>query len=134
MALPVHSGPRPLIQFHSHFLADGKTPWTRDQPAAKPLTEHRATQTQNRRIYKINIHALNGIRTHDPSVRASEESSCFRPRGYCGRLTSWKLQNVKMNRKHSNIFRNATAVTINSECGKDSRAFPFPATVNRGQS
>jgi hypothetical protein len=29
------------------------------------------------------IHALNGIRTHDPSVRASEDSSCLRPRGHC---------------------------------------------------
>jgi hypothetical protein len=28
------------------------------------------------------IHDLSGIRTHDPSVRASEESSCLRPRGH----------------------------------------------------
>jgi hypothetical protein len=34
------------------------------------------------------IHALSGIRTHDPSVRASEDSSCLRPRGYCDRRTS----------------------------------------------
>jgi hypothetical protein len=32
-----------------------------------------------------NMHALSGIRNHDPSVRASEDSSCFRPRGYCDR-------------------------------------------------
>jgi hypothetical protein len=30
-----------------------------------------------------NIHASNGIQTHDPSVRAGEDSSCFRPRGHC---------------------------------------------------
>jgi hypothetical protein len=30
---------------------------------------------------------VSGIRTHDPSVRASEGSSCLRPRGYCKRLT-----------------------------------------------
>jgi hypothetical protein len=30
-----------------------------------------------------NIHALSGIRTHDPRVRASEDSSCLRPRGQC---------------------------------------------------
>jgi hypothetical protein len=40
------------------------------------------TQTQNKRIHTPNIHALSGIRTHDPSVRESENSSCFRPRGY----------------------------------------------------
>jgi hypothetical protein len=28
------------------------------------------------------IHALNGIRTHYPSVRASEDSPCLRPLGY----------------------------------------------------
>jgi hypothetical protein len=31
------------------------------------------------------IHALSGIRTHDPSVRVSEDSSCLRPRSPCGR-------------------------------------------------
>jgi hypothetical protein len=29
-----------------------------------------------------NIHALGGIRTHDPGFRASEDSACFRPLGY----------------------------------------------------
>jgi hypothetical protein len=29
------------------------------------------------------IHALSGIRTHDPSFRASEDISCLRPRGHC---------------------------------------------------
>jgi hypothetical protein len=31
------------------------------------------------------IHALSGIRTHDPSLRAKEDSSCLRPRGHCDR-------------------------------------------------
>jgi hypothetical protein len=31
------------------------------------------------------IHAFSGIRSHDPSVRASEDSSSVRPRGYCNR-------------------------------------------------
>jgi hypothetical protein len=31
------------------------------------------------------IHALSGIRTHDPSIRASEAISCLRPRGHCDR-------------------------------------------------
>jgi hypothetical protein len=37
------------------------------------------------RYLHTDIHASSGIRTHDPSVRASEDSSCFRPRGHCDR-------------------------------------------------
>jgi hypothetical protein len=55
-----------------------------DQPDARPLPKHRTTQTQNKHIHTLNIHALNEIQTHDPSVRASEDSSCLRRRGYCG--------------------------------------------------
>jgi hypothetical protein len=86
LALPAHSGPRPLIQFRNHFYTDGRTPWTSDQLIARPLPEHRTTHTQKKRIHTSNIHALNRIRTHDPSVRASEDSSCHVPRGYCDRL------------------------------------------------
>jgi hypothetical protein len=31
------------------------------------------------------IHVVSGIRIHDPSVRASKDSSCLRPRGDCDR-------------------------------------------------
>jgi hypothetical protein len=31
----------------------------------------------------VDIHVLSGIRTPDSSVRASEDSSCLRSRGYC---------------------------------------------------
>jgi hypothetical protein len=43
-------------------------------------TEKRArahTHTQT-----LHIHALSGIRTHDPGFRASEDSACLRPLGY----------------------------------------------------
>jgi hypothetical protein len=60
-----------------------QTPWTGDQPVTRPLPTYRTTQTQNKHIHTPNIHAFSGIRTHDPSVRASEDSSCFRQRGYC---------------------------------------------------
>jgi hypothetical protein len=70
-----------LIIFHS-----GRTAWASDQLVARPLPKHRTTQTQNKRIPTPNIHALSGIRTHDPSVRASEDSSCLRPRVHCDRL------------------------------------------------
>jgi hypothetical protein len=45
---------------------------------------HRTTQTQNKTL--TNIHALSGIRNHDPSVRAAEDISCLRTRGHCDRL------------------------------------------------
>jgi hypothetical protein len=55
------------------------------------------------------IHALSGIRTHDPSVPASEDSSCLRPRGHCNRqygvsvaektlIVGLKALGAKMNR------------------------------------
>jgi hypothetical protein len=73
------------FQFHDYFT-DGRTPWTSDQLVARPLPKHRTIQTQNKQIHKPNIHALSGIRTHDSSVRASEDSSCLRTRGYYDRL------------------------------------------------
>jgi hypothetical protein len=86
MTLPDHSGPRPLIQIRNHFYTGGRTPWTSDQLVARPLPKQKTTQTQNKRIHTPNIYALSGIRTHDPSVRASEDSSFLRPRCYCDRL------------------------------------------------
>jgi hypothetical protein len=54
-----------------------------DQPIARLLPTHRTTQTE----YKhTDIHALSRIRNHDRSVRASEDSSCLRPRGHCESL------------------------------------------------
>jgi hypothetical protein len=60
------------------IFTDGRTPRTSDQLVARPLPKHRTTLTQNKRIHIPNIHALSEIRTHDPSVRASEGSPCFR--------------------------------------------------------
>jgi hypothetical protein len=81
--LPAYSEPWSLIQLHNDFFTDGRTLWGSNQPIAKPLPKHRTTQTQNKRIHTPNIHALSGIRTHDRSIRTSEDSSCLRPRGYC---------------------------------------------------
>jgi hypothetical protein len=68
-------GSWPLIQFPNLYTV-GRTPWTGISPSQGrylPRT-HRTTQTHS------DIHALNGFRTHDPSFRASEDSSCLRPR------------------------------------------------------
>jgi hypothetical protein len=40
---------------------------------------------QHKHRTHTDIRASNGIRTHYPSVRASEDGSCFKPRGHCDR-------------------------------------------------
>jgi hypothetical protein len=60
----------------------GMAPLTGYQPFARPLPTHRIDAN-------IGIHALRGIRTHNPSVRASEDSSCLRPRDHYERLTKY---------------------------------------------
>jgi hypothetical protein len=57
-----------------------------------------------------NIHALNGIRTHDFSARASEDNSCLRPRGHCDQhltlnILSKFLSNFIWNMHAKSLFR-----------------------------
>jgi hypothetical protein len=73
MALQHFIGPWPLLQFldpiHSRYDSlDG------DQPVARPLFTHRTTQTQNKRT-QYRHPCLEWDSTHDPSVRASEDSA-----------------------------------------------------------
>jgi hypothetical protein len=49
------------------------------------ITQHRKTRTH--------MHASSGIRTHDPSVRAAEDSKCLRLRGHWER---WKTELIKI--------------------------------------
>jgi hypothetical protein len=65
------------FEFSDLFLI-GRIPWTNDQLVTRPLPKHRTTQTRNKHIYTPNINALSGIRTHDHSVPATEDSSCLR--------------------------------------------------------
>jgi hypothetical protein len=87
--IPISLIPYSYVVEVFHFSLDlytiDKTPWTGDQPVAKPLPKCRTTQTQNKRTHITNIRALSEIRTHDHGVRASEDSSCLRPLGYRGR-------------------------------------------------
>jgi hypothetical protein len=61
----------------------GRTHWTGG-------SAHRKAATYTEHRINANNHALSGIRTHDPSVRASEESSCLRPRGHRDRQQQLK--------------------------------------------
>jgi hypothetical protein len=101
MALPSHSGPWPLIQFCNHFSQTVGL-LGRVQLVSRPVPKHRTTQTHKiKRIYTPNINALSGIRTYDPSVRASEGSSCLRSRGCCDRrmfqLAAMRKQTGRLN-------------------------------------
>jgi hypothetical protein len=69
-----------------------RTPWAGDQLFARPLPvhKHRKMHTHTHtHTETTNIHTLSGIRTHDPSFRASEDSSCLRPLDYYDRHYSY---------------------------------------------
>jgi hypothetical protein len=78
MALPAHSGLLPLIQLHDNFSQTVGLLGRVISPS-QSLYLNIGQHKQNKRIHTTNIHALSGIRTHDLSVRASENSSCLKP-------------------------------------------------------
>jgi hypothetical protein len=47
----------------------GRTPWTRDQPVARPLPAQESMNTEKKQTY---IYASSEIRTHDLSVRTGK--------------------------------------------------------------
>jgi hypothetical protein len=49
MVLQPFLAPLPLLQFRNIFYTDGRTPWTGDQPVARPLPTHSRTQAQDKR-------------------------------------------------------------------------------------
>jgi hypothetical protein len=75
-------------------------------PSQDHYLTHRITQTQNRHT-QIFI-PLSGIRTHDPSVRASEDSSCLKARGHRDRRSHIHAgtRNLHVNKnKHGHLGR-----------------------------
>jgi hypothetical protein len=58
----------------------GRIPWTGDLPVLRLLPIHRTTQAQNKRIQTY-IPRM-GFEPTVPGVRASEGSSCLKPRGH----------------------------------------------------
>jgi hypothetical protein len=57
-----------LVHFFSFLILYkvGRISWTGDQLVARPLPTHRTTQTHT------DIHALSGIRTHDPAFERAK--------------------------------------------------------------
>jgi hypothetical protein len=89
MALQPFVGPWPLFGFLILYTV-GRTRWTGDQPVARPLPVYRIN------AHNTGIHALSGIRAHDPSVRAGEDSSCLRPLGHCDRRNLIYLVEIRV--------------------------------------
>jgi hypothetical protein len=73
IAVPAHSGPGPLTQFRNHLFTAGRTPWTSDQPVARPLPTDRTTQTQHKHI--PNMRVLLGF---ESMISASERAKTLR--------------------------------------------------------
>jgi hypothetical protein len=57
--------------------------------------------TNRKRHTHKHIHALSGIRSHDPGFRASENSACLRPLGYRDRHQYWIMNWKGYERKRS---------------------------------
>jgi hypothetical protein len=80
MALQPFIGHWPLLIFLILYTV-GRTPWTGFSPSkGRYLHTEQHKHRTNAHIY---INALIRFRTHDPSVRASEDSSCPRTLGHC---------------------------------------------------
>jgi hypothetical protein len=67
----------PVSLLFTRSYTFGRIPWASDLLVARPLPVHKDSHTQT-----LNIHALSGIRTHDPGFRASEGSAYLRWLGY----------------------------------------------------
>jgi hypothetical protein len=80
LLLWLYSHPLGLGRFFSILIlyTVGRTPWTGDQPVARPLPTYRTTQTQNKRT---DIHAFSG---ENPGSQCSSER--LRRRGHSDRL------------------------------------------------
>jgi hypothetical protein len=91
--------PLGLFPFRTYFSENyesiwkiGRTPWTGDEPNARPIPTQRTTQ---HRKTLTHIRASSGIRTHDPCVRTAENSTCLRPLGHWDRPKHTLVMEVK---------------------------------------
>jgi hypothetical protein len=61
---------------------------------------------------QTDVHALSAIRTHEPSVRASEDILCLTPRGHCDRLYPVLLVKYYHSRSVSHESPRESSVTL----------------------
>jgi hypothetical protein len=80
MALQPLLGPGLFFSSVIILYTDVRTPWTSVSPSQGRYLH--TGQHKHRINAYTDIYTLSGIRTNDPSFRASEESSCLRPRSH----------------------------------------------------
>jgi hypothetical protein len=76
-------GPWPLFKFLDPTQSVGLL--ERGISPSQSLNLHTEQHKHRINAHNTAIHALTGNRTHDPGLRASEDSSCLRPHGHCDR-------------------------------------------------
>jgi hypothetical protein len=114
MALQPFVGLWPILQFRNNF---SQTVGLLGRVIIPSQGLYLNTGQYKHRINEhTDIHTLSGIRTHDPSVRASEDSSCLRPRGHCNRQL---LGLNKINMNNSIIY---VALRVSASSGPSSEA------------
>jgi hypothetical protein len=103
VVLPAHSRPRPLIQFRNHFSQTVGTPWTSDQPVARPLPKHRTTQAEQTHIHTqthTHTHTKHPCLDWDSNPWFQRPSERLRPRGYCDRHQLIIASHILLNPSH----------------------------------
>jgi hypothetical protein len=81
MALQPFIGPWPLSVSWSYKQLVGLL--RREISPLQGLYLHTEQHKHRINAHNTDIHAFSGIRIHDPSVHAREDSSCIRRRGHC---------------------------------------------------
>jgi hypothetical protein len=81
MSLQPFVWPWPVLQFRNFCYTVGRTAWMGISPS-QGLCLHTGQHKHRTNAYTDTT--LSWIRTHDRSVRPSEDSSCLRPRIPCG--------------------------------------------------
>jgi hypothetical protein len=95
-------GPWPVLHFLNPRTA-GRTPWTEDQPVARPLPTHRTTQTQNihtqtsmpRVVFEPTIPVFERVKTVHALDRAPTVIGCF----FCVRQQNRVIRKLKIKGK-----------------------------------
>jgi hypothetical protein len=92
MALQPFVGPWPLLQFRNLFFT--QTVGLLGRGISPSHGRYLPQDNINTEQTHTDIYVLSGIRTHDPSVRASEDNSCVRPAQSLGSAITLSLKTI----------------------------------------
>jgi hypothetical protein len=123
ICLSIYSPLLDICHFFSFLIlyTVGRTPWTR---ISLSQGLYLYTEQHKHRINAHYIHALSGIRTYDPSVRASEESSCLGP---CGTVIGSEIFLVRQKIPSGPIYADLIKLSLSHD-------FANKTAIKRGLS